>query len=513
MANNGCMSSDSIVVEDERVFPEIEVEDFYLPCDGTAEPVFTSFISEGSFVRWFGPNGYFAPTDTALVSDAGEYVAVAFNAEGCTKSDTFQVIDEPVYPEFGGFTELLLCLGPVPLTAVDVEDDQFLYWNGPNGFYSEENPAYTEEPGIYQLVVTGENGCIDSMAIELVDGRIYPDAVANLNGPFQCAALEVFLSGEGSSEGDKYTTHWTTEDGNIVQGANTLSPKINQEGTYVIEVKDVIIGCSSFDTLDLQLQEQSLLGAEIEIIEPTCFGFGNAEINLTEIIGGFAPFNIFVDDYDYGERMNIPYLSSGEHLVTILDSLGCHIYTLVVISDEGTLSVELPPDTTMCFGDSLLIQPIINLSSDSISSIVWSTNVGCNGCREVQIFLNQDIDISIQVTDINGCIVEDDIRIKVLRPNNLPFPQIFSPNGDNINDVFYMPMTKGLSNIEYMKIYDNWGGLLYDEINLTPGDDSKGWRGMVNGRNAEIGVYIVEALVTLTDGSQIVYVGDLTLAR
>lgn len=513
VAENGCISSDSILVEDERVFPEIEVEDFYLPCDGSAVQVFTSFISEGSFVRWFGPNNYFSDSTIASIFEAGEYIGIAFNEDGCTTQDTFQVIDEPIFPEFSGFSELLLCLGPIPLTAVDIEDDISLHWNGPNGFFSEDNPALTEEPGIYQLVVTGINGCIDSVDVEVIDGRIYPIAMASINDPFQCNNLEVNLSGEGSSVGNIYTTQWSTVDGNILQGSNTLNPKINHEGTYILEIMDTNIGCSSYDTLIVVIEEQGLKGAEIEIVEPTCLNFGNAELNFTEFLGGFPPYTIFVDDFDYGIRTNIPYLTSGEHLISIIDSLGCQHDTLIVILDEGVLTVELPSDTTLCFGDSLLIQPIINLSSDSISSIVWSSNIECDSCRDVQIFLNNDINISIQVTDINGCMVEENFSINVERPNNLPFPQIFSPNGDNINDVFYMPMTKGLVSINYMKIYDNWGGLLYNEVDLEPGDASRGWRGTINGQNAEIAVYVVEAQVTLVDGSQVVYVGDVTLVR
>jgi gliding motility-associated-like protein len=512
-AINGCESSDSILVEDERTFPEIEVEDFYLPCNGDAEQVFTSFISEGSFVRWFGPNNYFSQEDTAFVIEAGEYIGIAFNPEGCTTSDTFQVIDEPVYPVFNGFSELLLCLGPVPITATDIEDDGSFYWNGPNNFYSETNPALVDEPGTYQLVVTTKKGCVDSMAIEVIDGRIFPDAVASLNGLFQCENLEVNLSGEGSSTGNIFTYNWTTEDGIIIQGDNTLNPKINQEGTYIIEVLNNNIGCASYDTLIVVLQEQDLKGAEIEVVKPTCLGFGNGQIILNEIIGGYGPYNIFVDDFDYGERMDIEYLVSGEHLVTVVDSLGCHHDTLVIIPEEGLLSLELPSDTTLNLGDSILIQATITLSPDSIKSIVWSSNIPCDGCSEILLFPNQNITISVEVTDINGCMAEDELNITINRPNNLPFPQIFSPNGDNINDVFYMPMTKGLVDINYLKIYDNWGGLLYFQKNLIPGDASNGWDGTVNGQNAEIAVYIVEALVTLVDGSEIIYVGDLTLIR
>ena len=513
IALNGCVSTDTIEVVDERVFPEIEVDDFFLPCNDTPEPVFTNFMSEGSFVRWFGPGGFFVEADTAFVLVPGEYIGIAFNEEGCTASDTFMVIDDPVLPEFGGFSELLLCQGPVEMTATDIEDDGSFFWTGPGDYFSEENPATVEQPGVYQLVVFSTKGCVDSLDIEVVDGRIYPDVTTSVDGLFQCENTTVSLSGDGSSEGSAFSYEWTTIDGNIVGGNNTLHPIINEEGTYILAVTNTSIGCVSFDTIIAQKQEQDLLGVDLEITAPTCLNFGNAEINLTEIIGGYAPYTVFVDDFDYGERTNIQYLTSGEHMLSIVDSLGCQIDTLVDISDEGILIVELPQDTVVCFGDSIKIEPWISLDLDSIQSIVWSSNVNCNGCSFFTILPDQDITISIEVTDIDGCVAEAEMSIEVDRPNNLPFPQIFSPNGDNVNDIFYMPMTKGLLNIDYIKIYDNWGGLLYASKNLEPGNESGGWDGTVNGRRAEQGVYIVEALVTLTNGSKVPYVSDLTLIR
>ncbi|MDF1696035.1 MAG: gliding motility-associated C-terminal domain-containing protein [Saprospiraceae bacterium] len=513
ISENGCSSSDSILVEDERIFPEIEVENFYLPCDGAPEKVFTTLISEGAIVKWYGPNEYFFDGDTAMVVDPGEYIGIAFNAEGCTTSDTFQVIDEPILPEFNGFAELLLCFGPIPITAMDVEDDRSLYWNGPNGFYSEENPAMVDEPGLYKLVVTSSRGCVDSMEVEVIDGRLYPDAIASLNDPFQCDNLEVHLSGAGSSAGTNFSVSWTTEDGNIIEGENSLSPKINEEGIYILAITDNTIGCISYDTLDVQIQEQSLQGPDFDVVEPTCFNFGNAEINITAFNGGFSPFTIFVDEENYGERTNIQYLTSGEHMLTIVDSLGCFHDTLVFIPDDGLLTVELPADTTLCFGDSIVIEALINFPSDSIQSIQWSDNVPCIDCTSFTMLLNEDEIIIVEVTDINGCMVEAIFNLEVDRPNNLPFPQIFSPNQDNINDVFYLPMTKGIESIDYIKIYDNWGGLLFVKEQMVPGDESQGWQGTIDGKNVEQGVYLVEALVTLVDGSKVTYIGDLTLIR
>ena len=144
---NGCMTLDSILVEDEREFPELEIENFFLPCDDAPVEVYTELLSDDAFVRWFGPNEFFAEEDTILVLEPGEYIGIAINDEGCTKSDTFQVIDEPVLPEFSALADTLLCFGSVGISALEVEDDRSLLWTGPNNYLSEQNPALVEETG------------------------------------------------------------------------------------------------------------------------------------------------------------------------------------------------------------------------------------------------------------------------------------------------------------------------------------------------------------------------------
>jgi len=199
--------------------------------------------------------------------------------------------------------------------------------------------------------------------------------------------------------------------------------------------------------------------------------------------------------------------------LTIVDSLGCMIDTLVVIDTSNLLSVTLPQDTSLVFGQSLNVVADINLPSDSISQILWSDNVMCDTCRSFEFVPNSNMTISILVTDINGCTEEQEFRITVNRPDKLPFPQIFSPNGDNVNDRFYMPMTTGIQSIEYIRVYDIWGGLLYNSINPTPGDETFGWDGTVNGQNAAMAVYLVESVVILEDGTVVTYIGDVTLVR
>jgi len=512
-ALNGCTVEGSYEVLDQRVFPEIEVADYYLPCDGAPALVTYESITPGANARWFGPNNFFASTDTAMIFVAGQYVGAAVTDDGCTTRDTFEVIDEPVPPIFDASGNTLLCFGPVTLQAIDVEDDRSFFWQGPGGFSSEDIEPIVDEPGDYTLTVTSNNGCDESLTVALIDGRVYPDAVAANNDLFQCSNLEINLSGNGSSTGNQYSYIWTTDNGQIISGATTLTPLINDEGDYVLTVLNNDIGCESSDTLKLVKQPQSLLGAELQITPPTCLGYENGIIELTEVVGGYGPFDITLNDVDYGGRLNIQYLDVGEYDLVIEDSLGCIVDTMIVISSNSILTVDLPEDTTLIFGQSLMVDPMISLSSDSISEITWSSNVMCAGCDSLDIVPFDNMTISVKVIDINGCEVRDEFRVTVDRPNNLPFPQIFSPNGDNINDVFFMPMIEGLDRIDYIKVYNNWGGLLYEQSDLLPGDPTLGWDGTVNGQRVAEGVFIVESVVTLVDGTQVVYLGDLTVIR
>jgi gliding motility-associated-like protein len=509
---NGCTSVGEVEVKDERVFPIIEVDDYFLPCDGAPAVVIVTNISQDASINWFGLN-YFVAGDTALIFEPGEYVGLAVTAEGCSTTDTFLIIDEPVLPIFSAEAEVLFCFGPIEILALDVFDDRSVLWQGPNQYTANTTLAFTEEPGFYTLIVTGDNGCVDSTTLEVIDGRIYPDAMARNEDLFQCENLEINLSASGSSMGSQYSYLWTTNDGVIKEGANTLNPRIEGEGTYIFEVTDNTIGCISYDTLNLTLQEQDLLGVELLISPPTCFGFENGIIEIESVVGGYGPFNILLDGNDYGERMDIPFLALGEHELTITDSLGCVVDSLVVIDTSTLLTVLLPMDTTLVFGQLLNVLADINLPLDSIRQITWSSNVPCDGCSSFDILPEGNMTISIEVIDINDCVVEEEFRISINRPDKLPFPQIFSPNGDNINDRFYMPLTTGIQSIEYIKVYDSWGGLLYISNNAIPGDESFGWDGTVNGQNAEMAVYIVEALVTLLDGTQVTYLGGLTLMR
>jgi gliding motility-associated-like protein len=84
----------------------------------------------------------------------------------------------------------------------------------------------------------------------------------------------------------------------------------------------------------------------------------------------------------------------------------------------------------------------------------------------------------LQVTDQCGYITTDTVIIDVLADCQLIIPNIFTPNGDGVNDEFLIS-GNGIKSFS-IAIYDRWGIKVY-----TSDDISKGW----NGGNSHDGTY------------------------
>jgi gliding motility-associated-like protein len=97
-------------------------------------------------------------------------------------------------------------------------------------------------------------------------------------------------------------------------------------------------------------------------------------------------------------------------------------------------------------------------------------------------------------------------------------PQIFTPNGDNVNDKFIVE-GKFIKNLK-MTIYDRWGNpIFHDEQNGYPIQTSQspntviGWDGtMNNGNKALEGSYAFKIEIEDTIGQITVKEGALLLA-
>ena len=89
---------------------------------------------------------------------------------------------------------------------------------------------------------------------------------------------------------------------------------------------------------------------------------------------------------------------------------------------------------------------------------------------------------SVEVENEFGCVASDSISVLERCPVNIFLPNVFSPNGDGVNDKFFVQGNDILS--LRLRIYNRWGGLVFESF-----EESLAWDGEFKGQPAGQGVY------------------------
>ena len=106
-----------------------------------------------------------------------------------------------------------------------------------------------------------------------------------------------------------------------------------------------------------------------------------------------------------------------------------------------------------------------------------------------------------------GCYDSTTAIIIVDFPTSILIPNVFTPNGDGDNDIFYIPST-GLTSLD-VSIFDRWGKKM---VEFTAIDG--GWNGKTpSGADAADGTYFYMVKAVGIDGREISQQGHLLLAR
>jgi hypothetical protein len=104
------------------------------------------------------------------------------------------------------------------------------------------------------------------------------------------------------------------------------------------------------------------------------------------------------------------------------------------------------------------------------------------------------------------------VRINQLRP--VYFPNVFDPEkGVFPNDFFTGFAGPAAIEIRLLRVYDRWGGHVFEASNIPLNEPSLGWNGKIGGRDGAVGVYTWYALVRFVDGVELEYKGSTTLVR
>jgi gliding motility-associated-like protein len=191
---------------------------------------------------------------------------------------------------------------------------------------------------------------------------------------------------------------------------------------------------------------------------------GNAGVSLHQIVNGLTPGNTYVLEFWAGGE---DYSYFSEEGIFAID-LGF-----------GNMFLNCPPTDLGDIGRRF----VIIFRATSASHKIKFTNWGhiCTTCSEVILD-----DVKLYTLDqlpnaISHCdVLPPDPGPKPI--NNLFIPNLFTPNGDALNDQFEIVYT---GNEDYLlMVYNRWGALVFESK-----DKNILWDGSLNGHESSDGIY------------------------
>ena len=279
----------------------------------------------------------------------------------------------------------------------------------------------------------------------------------------------------------------------------------NPIGTQLIE-GGATNGCDSISNIQLLFDG---ISAESIVTQPDC-NINNGTVTILDI-SGVAPFFIVEGD-SVVEIMEFPYSVeglTGMGELNFLDADGCETQVAYSINDfvAPTLSYAIVENQITING----------IAINDINSIEWTPSDGlsCSDCLNPTFDVEEDTEYQVIINYGTNCIAQITIPVTADIAPIIPvynIPNVFSPNGDGNNDIFFILPGVGASDqIASMTIFDRWGNELYRKENYVTAIN-EGWDGTFKGQELNPGVYVY--IIEVIEGETIKpFYGDITIVK
>ncbi|MCB0568503.1 MAG: T9SS type B sorting domain-containing protein, partial [Phaeodactylibacter sp.] len=296
-------------------------------------------------------------------------------------------------------------------------------------------------------------------------------------------------------------------------GATTAALANLSAGTYSVTITDGA-GCTSESGAEIVEPEPIVIKATAQA--PDCFNTDNGMILLESLSGGTPPFEYSLDGQFFQAAGSLPFtipgLSAGAYELIVQDVNDCQVQATLAVPEAQVLVLELGSDKTIKLGDSIRLVPQVNFTIDTFT---WSPSNGLSAIDVLDPFAGpqETTAYTLRASDAAGCSVTDQITIFVDNRREVYAPNVFSPNNDGRNDYFTLFAGPEVEQIRIFRIFDRWGGLLFETGPIQPNDETLGWDGTFNGQEMDPAVFVFYAEVEFIDGKVELVKGDVTLLR
>jgi gliding motility-associated-like protein len=459
--------------------------------DGAANVIATG---SGPFTYSWSPGGFSSAEVSDLSPDT--YTITVTDANGCITIDNVS-IEEPDAIDLTFTTTDTDCddnNGAAAVNAIGGAGGFTYFWSPEN----QTSSSITNlAAGGYQVTVTDASGCsiTDSLTINYV------------NAPTLSVEQVHHLTCHGSSDGSAtivgtggsppYNYSWSPMGGSSATAENLSA------GTYTVTVTDDD-SCPSF--IEVTINEPAMVVIDGEVTDALCGNF-NGTIDLS-VSGGTGNYSYSWTPLGLsGNSLN--ELAPGNYSVVVTDANGCEQTANYTVGVTGNIALSVTPQVvTIVAGENTQLQANVGAGVTN-ETYTWTPSEGlsCTNCPDPIASPSETTTYTVTVTTDDGCLSSDTVLVIVEYPcTEIFIPTIFSPNGDNLNDLVCVEGSC-IRDLDF-RIYNRWG-----EVVFQTKDQAACWDGTQNGKTLNTGVFVFKAIIVTDDGQKITKAGSLTLVR
>ncbi|MEO7922495.1 MAG: PKD domain-containing protein [Chitinophagaceae bacterium] len=423
---------------------------------------------------------------------------IVTNSKGCvdTADVVVDVLDKP--PHTLAFTDTLICR--LDAVQLGITGPGNFSWSPPVNIINANSPNPTVSPPTTQWYYVDQNdrGCLnrDSVLVRVVNSvtlAAMPDTTICQGDAIQLYAIS-----------DGLTYSWTPAANLDVPTSRTPIAITNTTTPYTVTAR--IGSCSAVDQVIVTTIPYPLADAGLS---PTICYNTSAQLNASITGSSFRWSPVaYLNDSTILNPISTPPRTT-QYILSAYDTLGCPKpgRDTLIVTVNPKLRAYAGRDTTVVVG-----QPLQLIGSGGVNYL-WSPPTGLT---RVDIFnpigvYGPEIDsvrYKLVVTDAIGCADSAYVIVRVFQTNPYVFvPTAFTPDNNGLNDVV-RPICVGIQKLNYFRIYNRWGELVFTTTN-----DRQGWDGRISGRNQDSGVFVwtVSAIDYL--GRPLFLKGTVTLIR
>ncbi|MES2763894.1 MAG: gliding motility-associated C-terminal domain-containing protein [Bacteroidota bacterium] len=452
-------------------------------CNGVANVSITS--GEAPYTYQWSDGTVVANTTNTLSSISGlcsgVYQVTVTSSCYSTKVETYTITGSTGTPSINVVTTNSVLCGAQTATLSVIGTGTVNWSNGSTSATTTVNTA-----GVYTATLTNSCGtAINSVTINAMSTPTLSGLPATQN---ICAGQSATLT--AISNAGNYL--WDT-------GASTNSIVVTTPGIRTVTVSNACGSVTASVSVILNTLPTINLTASTLTLCP------NETATLTAI-GGFTPY-VWSNSTSTGSMVTS---TGGTVSVSNTNACGTTTQTINIIPVNLNASISANPLS----GEEPLA---VNFTNNSTGATTYLWNFGNNTTANTQtasaVTYTNAGTYNVYLTVTSGACIDIDSLTIIVLPEELGFiiPNVFTPNGDSINDVWHFSLGKGTS-LQAFSIYNRWGNLV--KFNEIKSQNYINWDGRTtSGEPVSAGVYFYILQYTDAKGEENKKSGFITLIR